>query len=194
MTPSQIQKSPLLSSGHRQRDNGLNAQRHQETKTSVRSIGREVVSPAPVRAPIRRRTRATQEVAYGEKCGKGVKLIMPLIAANQRQVNSFYAHLNAGGLRPKSLDNATHAVRQFLSYCQHHGYPTALDIQGHHIEEWLVSLKGYSIATVHNRYKGVHAFYKFLAHPQRGLMEHNPMDIVSMPKGDKNHKPVASRE
>jgi integrase/recombinase XerD len=76
---------------------------------------------------------------------------------------SFRRTLEAENKSPRTIEAYTDAVRLLATYCQSHGSPLlAGELQREHIQDFTADqLARWKPATAHNRYRGLHAFFKW---------------------------------
>jgi hypothetical protein len=74
-----------------------------------------------------------------------------------------YRTLEAENKSPRTIEAYTDAVRFLASYCQAHGHPrVARELEREHIQDFTADqLARWKPATAHNRYRGLHAFFKW---------------------------------
>ena len=101
-----------------------------------------------------------------------------LLALNR----SFRRTLEAENKSPRTIEAYTDAVRLLATYCQAHGHPVlAGELQRQHIQEFIADqLARWKPATAHNRYRGLHAFFKWAV--AEGDLEASPMDGMKPPQ------------
>ena len=89
---------------------------------------------------------------------------------------SFRRTLEAENKSPRTIEAYTDAVRLLATYCQAHAQPLlARELQREHIQAFIADqLARWKPATAHNRYRGLHAFFKWAV--AEGDLETNPMD------------------
>ena len=82
-----------------------------------------------------------------------------LLALNR----SFRRTLEAENKSPRTIEAYTDAVRLLATYCQAHGSPVlAGELRREHIQDFIADqLARWKPATAHNRYRGLHAFFKW---------------------------------
>ena len=75
---------------------------------------------------------------------------------------SFRRTLEAENKSPRTIEAYTDAVRLLASYCQAHSHPIlAGELRREHIQDFIADqLAQWKPATAHNRYRGLHAFFK----------------------------------
>jgi site-specific recombinase XerD len=88
---------------------------------------------------------------------------------------SFRRTLEAENKSPRTIEAYTDAVRLLASYSQAHGHPLlAGEVRRQHIQAFIADqLARWKPATAHNRYRGLHAFFKWAV--AEGDLETNPM-------------------
>jgi site-specific recombinase XerD len=76
---------------------------------------------------------------------------------------SFRRTLEAENKSPRTIEAYTDAVRLLATYCQAHGHPIlAGELQREHVQLFIADqLARWKPATAHNRYRGLHAFFKW---------------------------------
>jgi site-specific recombinase XerD len=76
---------------------------------------------------------------------------------------SFRRTLEAENKSARTMEAYTDAVRLLASYCQAQGQPLlAGELRREHIQEFIADqLARWKPATAHNRYRGLHAFFKW---------------------------------
>src|ERR671935_2408895 len=82
-----------------------------------------------------------------------------LLVLNRR----FRRTLEAENKSPRTIEAYTDAVRLLATYCQAHGHPIlAGELRREHIQAFIADqLARWKPATAHNRYRGLHAFFKW---------------------------------
>jgi site-specific recombinase XerC len=95
---------------------------------------------------------------------------------------SFRRTLEAENKSPRTIEAYTDAVRLLATYCQAHGQPVlAGELQRQHVQAFISDqLAHWKPATAHNRYRGLHAFFKWAV--AEGELEANPMDRMKPPQ------------
>ena len=101
-----------------------------------------------------------------------------LLALNR----SFRRTLEAENKSPRTIEAYTDAVRLLATYCQAHGHPVlAGELQREHVQFFIADqLARWKPATAHNRYRGLHAFFKWAV--AEGELDGNPMDRMKPPQ------------
>jgi site-specific recombinase XerD len=94
---------------------------------------------------------------------------------------SFRRTLEAENKSSRTIEAYTDAVRLLATYCQAHGHPLlAAELQREHVQLFIADqLARWKPATAHNRYRGLHAFFKWAV--AEGDLEVNPMDGSDRP-------------
>jgi site-specific recombinase XerD len=84
--------------------------------------------------------------------------------------------LEAENKSPGTIEAYTDAVRLLAAYCQAYGHPIlASELRREHIQAFIADQLGrWKPATAHNRYWGVHAFFKWAV--TKGDLGTNPME------------------
>ena len=82
-----------------------------------------------------------------------------LLALNR----SFRRTLEAENKSPRTIEAYTDAVRLLATYCQAHGHTIlAGELRREHLQEFIADqLARWKPTTAHNRYRGLHAFFKW---------------------------------
>ena len=95
---------------------------------------------------------------------------------------SFQRTLEAENKSPRTIEACTDAVRLLVGYCQAHGHPlVASDLEREHVQVFIADqLARWKPATAHNRYRGLHAFFKWAV--TEGDLETNPMEGMRPPQ------------
>jgi integrase/recombinase XerC len=101
-----------------------------------------------------------------------------LLALNR----SFRRTLEAENKSPRTIEAYTDAVRLLATHCQAHGRPVlARELRREHIQEFIADqLARWKPATAHNRYRGLHAFFKWAV--AEGDLAVSPMDGMRPPQ------------
>src|ERR671912_210394 len=96
---------------------------------------------------------------------------------------SFRRTLEAENKSPRTIEAYTDAVRLLATYCQAHGHPVlAGELQREHVQEFIAhQLARWKPATAHNRYRGLHAFFKWAV--AEGDLQSSPADRVGAGQG-----------
>src|SRR5215213_4176905 len=100
-----------------------------------------------------------------------------LLALNR----SFRRTLEAENKSPRTVEAYTDAVRFLALYCQAHGKPLlARQLRREHIQDFIADQLGrWKPATAHNRYRSLHAFFKWAV--AEGDLQASPMDGMKPP-------------
>jgi integrase/recombinase XerC len=95
---------------------------------------------------------------------------------------SFRRTLEAENKSPRTIEAYTDAVRLLVTYCHAHGSPPLADeLQREHIQDFIADqLARWKPATAHNRYRGLHAFFKWAV--AEDDLETNPMEGMRPPQ------------
>ena len=101
-----------------------------------------------------------------------------LLALNR----SFRRTLEAENKSPRTIEAYTDAVRLLATSCQAHGHPIlAGELRREHIQQFIADQLGrWKPATAHNRYRGLHAFFKWAV--AEGDLAASPMDGMRPPQ------------
>ena len=101
-----------------------------------------------------------------------------LLALNR----SFRRTLEAENKSPRTIEAYTDAVRLLATYYQAHGRPIlAGELRRQHIQEFIADqLARWKPTTAHNRYRGLHAFFKWAV--AEGDLAASPMDGMRPPQ------------
>jgi site-specific recombinase XerD len=85
-------------------------------------------------------------------------------------------------------------VRQLTSFLQNGGFPSLTQATAEHLREWFNALRerGNKPATVNTRYRGVHAFYKWLL--KEGEVRENPLTRIEPPRVPETVQPYYKPE
>jgi len=100
-----------------------------------------------------------------------------LLALNR----SFRRTLEAENKSPRTVEAYTDAVRFLALYCEAHGKPLlARQLRREHIQDFIADqLDRWKPATAHNRYRSLHAFFKWAV--AEGDLQASPMDGMKPP-------------
>ena len=95
---------------------------------------------------------------------------------------SFRRTLEAENKSPRTIEAYTDAVRLLAIYCEAHAKPLlAGELQREHVQDFIADqLARWKPATAHNRYRGLHAFFKWAV--AEGDLEANPMEGMRPPQ------------
>src|ERR671937_2247179 len=101
-----------------------------------------------------------------------------LLALNR----SFRRTLEAENKSPRTIEAYTDAVRLLATYLQAHRRPLlARELRREHLQEFIADqLARWKPATAHNRYRGLHAFFKWAV--AEGDLGSSPMDGMKPPQ------------
>ena len=94
---------------------------------------------------------------------------------------SFRRTLEAENKSPRTIEAYPDAVRLLATYCQAHGKPLlARQLRREHIQDFIADqLARWKPATAHNRYRSLHAFFKWAV--AEGDLQASPMDGMKPP-------------
>src|SRR5215211_2460455 len=94
---------------------------------------------------------------------------------------SFRRTLEAENKSPRTVEAYTDAVRFLALYCEAHGKPPlARQLRREHIQDFIADqLARWKPATAHNRYRSLHAFFKWAI--AEGDLQASPMDSMKPP-------------
>jgi Phage integrase, N-terminal SAM-like domain len=95
---------------------------------------------------------------------------------------SFRRTLEAENKSPRTIEAYTDAVRLLATYCQAHGQPLLTgELKRQHIQCFIADhLARWKPAAAHNRYRGLHAFFKWAV--TEGDLEASPMEGMKPPQ------------
>jgi site-specific recombinase XerD len=95
---------------------------------------------------------------------------------------SFRRTLEAENKSPRTIEAYTDAVRLLATHCQAHCHPLlAGEPKREHIQAFIADqLARWKPATAHNRYRGLHAFFKWAV--AEGDLEASPMGGMRPPQ------------
>jgi site-specific recombinase XerD len=97
-----------------------------------------------------------------------------LLALNR----SFRRTLEAENKSPRTVEAYTDAVRLLATYCQAYGHPIlAGELRREHIQAFIADqLARWKPTTAHNRYRGLHAFFKWaVSEPSSSVTATSPL-------------------
>jgi site-specific recombinase XerD len=99
---------------------------------------------------------------------------------------SFRRTLEAENKSPRTIEAYIDAVRLLASYCQAHGHPVLTgELRREHIQAFIADqLAHWKPATAHNRYRSLHAFFKWAV--AEDDLEVSPMDGMRPPSCPSN--------
>ena len=97
--------------------------------------------------------------------------------------------LRGDGKSPRTIEGYSDSVRQLAAFLERGGFPSLMEATAEHIREWLSNLRerGNKPATVNTRYRGVHAFYKWLV--EEGEVRENPLSRIQPPQVPESVQP-----
>ena len=112
----------------------------------------------------------------------------------QANSKSFVRHLRAGNLSPNTIASYVESVRQFARFVSDQGMPDAMTgVRREHVEAWIEHLLARSApATAHNRYRGLHAFWKWAV--DEGEVKESPMARMRPPRLSEILIPILTEE
>lgn len=102
--------------------------------------------------------------------------------------------LRGDGKSPRTIDGYADSVRQLAAFLERGGFPSLTEATAEHVREWLNELRnrGNKAATVNTRYRGVHAFYKWLV--EEGEVRENPLARIQPPQVPETVQPYYTPE
>lgn len=103
---------------------------------------------------------------------------------------SWRRHLRARRISPATISTYSTAVAQLARFLERQGMPTAaVAITREHVEAFITDLlEHWKPATAHNRYRGCHAFFRWLV--EEGEVRDNPMERMKPPRLPEEPPPV----
>ncbi len=103
---------------------------------------------------------------------------------------SWRRHLRAQRISPATISTYSTAVGQLGGFLAQQGMPTAAaDVRREHVEAFITDiLEHWKPATAHNRYRGCHAFFRWLQ--EEGEVRDNPMERMKPPRLPEEPPPV----
>jgi site-specific recombinase XerD len=105
-------------------------------------------------------------------------------------LTSWRRHLRAQRISPATISTYSTAVGQLGAFLEKQGMPTApAAIHREHVEAFITSvLEQWKPATAHNRYRGCHAFFRWLL--EEGEIHDSPMERMKPPRLPEEPPPV----
>jgi site-specific recombinase XerD len=105
-------------------------------------------------------------------------------------VASWRRHLRAQRISPATISTYSTAVGQLGAFLERQGMPTsAAGIRREHVEAFITDiLEHWKPATAHNRYRGCHAFFRWLL--EEGEIRDSPMERMKPPRLPEEPPPV----
>jgi site-specific recombinase XerD len=105
-------------------------------------------------------------------------------------LESWRRHLRAQRISPATISTYSTAVGQLTRFLERQGMPTApAAIRREHVEAFITDiLEHWKPATAHNRYRGCHAFFRWLL--EEGEVRGNPMERMKPPRLPEEPPPV----
>jgi site-specific recombinase XerD len=97
-------------------------------------------------------------------------------------LSSWRRHMTAQRMSPATLSTYSTSVGQLAAFLAERGMPTSPpDIRREHVEAFISDLLArWKPATAHNRYRGLHAFFKWAV--AEGDLQSSPMDGMRPPQ------------
>jgi len=105
-------------------------------------------------------------------------------------LESWRRHLRAQRISPATISTYSTAVGQLTRFLEWQGMPTTpAGIRREHVEAFITDiLEHWKPATAHNRYRGCHAFFRWLL--EEGEIRDNPMERMKPPRLPEEPPPV----
>ena len=105
-------------------------------------------------------------------------------------LESWRRHLRAQRISPATISTYSTAVGQLARFLERQGMPTTpAAIRREHVEAFITDiLEHWKPATAHNRYRGCHAFFRWLL--EEGEIRANPMERMKPPRLPEEPPPV----
>jgi site-specific recombinase XerD len=105
-------------------------------------------------------------------------------------LESWRRHLRAQRISPATISTYSTAVGQLTRFLEWQGMPTSpAGIRREHVEAFITDiLEHWKPATAHNRYRGCHAFFRWLL--EEGEIRDNPMERMKPPRLPEEPPPV----
>ena len=102
--------------------------------------------------------------------------------------------LRGDGKSPRTIEGYADSIRQLAAFLERGGFPSLMEATAEHIREWLSNLRerGNKPATVNTRYRGVHAFYRWLV--EEGEVRENPLARIRPPQVPESVQPYYTAE
>ena len=102
--------------------------------------------------------------------------------------------LRGDGKSPRTIQGYVDSVRQLASFLHRGGFPSLTQATAEHLREWFIALRerGNKPSTVNTRYRGVHAFFKWLL--KEGEVRENPLTPIEPPKVPETVQPYYNLE
>jgi site-specific recombinase XerD len=103
---------------------------------------------------------------------------------------SWRRHLRAQRISPATISTYSTSVGQLVRFLERQGMPIVpAGIRREHIEAFITDiLEHWKPATAHNRYRGCHAFFRWLV--EEGELRENPMERMKPPRLPEEPPPV----
>jgi len=108
-------------------------------------------------------------------------------------LQEWFLVLRGDGKSPRTIGSYADSVRQLASFLRTGGFPSLTEATAEHLRDWFTTLRerGNKPATVNTRYRGVHAFYKWLL--KEGEVRENPLTPIEPPQVPETVQPYSSR-
>jgi site-specific recombinase XerD len=105
-------------------------------------------------------------------------------------LESWRRHLRAQRISPATISTYSTAVRQLIAFLERQGMPTSpAAVRREHVEAFITDiLERWKPTTAHNRYRGCHAFFRWLL--EEGEIRDNPMERMKPPRLPEEPPPV----
>ena len=99
-------------------------------------------------------------------------------------LTSWQVFLRAEGKSPKTIKGYFESVRRLLSFTRAQGMPNLTNLRREHVAAWMDELRsvGNKPATIHTRYRGASAFYKWLIMEADEGIEQSPFAHIRPPR------------
>ena len=109
-------------------------------------------------------------------------------------LQEWFLVLRGDGKSPRTIGSYADSVRQLASFLRTGGFPSLTEATAEHLREWFTTLRerGNKPATVNTRYRGVHAFYKWLL--KEGEVRENPLARIEPPQVPETVQPYYKPE
>ncbi len=105
-------------------------------------------------------------------------------------LESWRRHLRAQRISPATISTYSTSVRQLVAFLERQGMPTSpAAVRREHVEAFVTDiLEHWKATTAHNRYRGCHAFFRWLL--EEGEIRDNPMERMKPPRLPEEPPPV----
>ncbi len=116
------------------------------------------------------------------------------LAASTFHLDQYLRHLRAENASPRTVETYGESVQQFVRFLGDMGMPSRpQDVTREHLEAWIEHLLGkWKPATANNRYRGLQAYFKWLA--QEGEVKVSPMANMKPPRVPEQSPEVLSED